>query len=279
MKNVLGQHWEKLEKEQKHPENIRNVQTIDVGNFYKIFEDKLALTKIIDDIYAGDFIIIKNAINRDYLNNLKSKLHDISLNSPSEYHEMLEGCPNFHRFIDQETSKKYSLQTHRHSFYFFRWNKDDLKLFDNFDSLWGNIKKLGGLKFDEYVKNTPKDIVVDRVQIVRYPEKTGFIEPHQHTPINQRLIISVYMSKQGKDYKSGGTYFYNDNQKIEVEDKINIGDCGIFYATLKHSVDPVELLKQKLSSEEEKTKGRWWIGLYSPESNHKKNRNTSNPKN
>jgi len=279
MTNQIRQYWEKIEKEKKKPVNIRNVQTIDIRDFYNLFDDEVASSKIIEDIFAGDFIIIKNAISKDYLNSLKNELHNISLNSPSEYHAMLEGCPNFHRFIDQETSKKYSLQTHRHSYYFFRWNQDNLKLFDNFNFLWGNIKKLGGLNFDDYIKNTPKDIVVDRVQIVRYPEKTGFIEPHQHTPINQRLIISIYMSKQGKDYKSGGTYFYNDNKKIEVEKNIDIGDCGIFYATLKHSVDPIELLKQKLSSEEEKTKGRWWIGLYSPESNHKKNRNTSNPKN
>ena len=279
MNEKINKLWKSLENKKKPPVNIRNIESIDIKDFNNIFQNEYKSMELVENIFLGDFLIIKNAIDKNFLNDLKIKLHDMSLNSPSEYHEMLEGCPNFHRFIDHETSKKYSLQTHRHSFYFFRWNKDELKLFESFNNLWGNIKRLGGLRFDEYVKNTPKDIVVDRIQVVRYPEKTGFIEPHQHTPINQRLIISIYMSEQGIDYKSGGTFFYNNEQKIEVENKINIGDCGIFYATLKHSVDPVKLLEKKLSSQEEKVKGRWWIGLYSPESNHKVNRNTSNPKN
>ena len=143
--------------------------------------------------------------------------------------------------------------------------------------LWGNIKILGGLKFNEYVENTPKNIIVDRIQVVRYPEKTGFIEPHQHDPINQRLIISVYMSKKGEDFHTGGTFFYKNKEKVEVEDRLNVGDCGIFYATLKHSVDSVTLNSKIHKTQNENIRGRWWIGLYSPESNHIENRHTSNP--
>ncbi len=275
----LKNYWQNLESKRNAPVNIRNIVKIQFDEFNKIFNNQEKLFQLVDDIYSGDFIIIKNAISKKFINNLKHQLYIFSTTSKSEYHQMLEGCPNFHRFIDFETSKKYSLKTHRHSFYFFRWNEDKLNLFKNFDFLWGQIKTLGGLKFDEYVNNTPKDIVIDRIQVVRYPDRTGFIEPHQHTPLNQRLIISIYMSKQGEDYKTGGTFFYNEKKKIEAENQIDVGDCGIFYATLKHSVDPVILLDKKLTSEEEKIKGRWWIGLYSPESNHNKTRNTSNPKN
>ena len=37
---------------------------------------------------------------------------------------------------------------------------------------------LMGLRPDEYEKNTPKDGVVDRIQIVQYPPRVGFLEPH-----------------------------------------------------------------------------------------------------
>lgn len=277
MSNEIKNFWKNLEKNHKSPLSLRAVQTFDVKKFYKLLEDENKVKKLIKDTYSGDFILIKNSIKKNFLQKLKYKLHDLATKTPSEYNPMTEGCPNFHRFIDEKSSKKYSVQSFRHAFYFFRWNQDKLNLFKKFNFLWGSIKKIGGLNFDEYVKNTPKDKIVDRVQVVRYPDKTGFIEPHQHSPKNQRLIISIYMSKKGKDYLSGGTFFYKKNKKIEVEKNIDIGDCGIFYATLKHSVKPVQLSKIKLSAKEEKIKGRWWIGLYSPESNHKKKRNTSRP--
>ena len=82
------------------------------------------------------------------------------------------------------------------------------------------------------------------------------------------------MSEIKKDYLSGGTYFFKNKKKIKVENKINRGDVGIFYSTLLHGVDPVKLNKyQKKSS----YPGRWWCGLYSPESNHFKKRHTSTP--
>ena len=38
-------------------------------------------------------------------------------------------------------------------------------------------------------KNTPKNGLVDRIQIHRYPHNSGEIEPHQHNPKNIRNNI------------------------------------------------------------------------------------------
>ena len=48
---------------------------------------------------------------------------------------------------------------------------------------------------------------------------------------------------------------------------------GIFYSTLFHGVDPVKIIKTKLSKKD--YIGRWWCGLYSPESNEVNKRTTS----
>ena len=48
------------------------------------------------------------------------------------------------------------------------------------------------------------------------------------------------MSKMGLDYKSGGTCFYKGKKIVNVENQIDVGDIGIFYATLKHAVNPVK---------------------------------------
>ena len=162
----------------------------------------------------------------------------------SSFHKMTERCPNFWRRQDEKLAKKYSVAAVRDSYYFFRWNKENFKVWKNFDNIWGCIKLLGGLKYNDFKKNTPKDKLIDRIQIVRYPEKTGKIEPHIHDPFHQRLIISLYMSKSGTNFSSGGTYFFKKNKKINAEKHIDIGDVGIFYATLKHGVDHVRINKK-----------------------------------
>ena len=73
-------------------------------------------------------------------------------------------------------------------------------------------------------------------------------------------------------------FLKNQKKKIEIEKKykINIGDSLIFYSTLVHSVEKVKILKKNLNKSNLNYTGRWWAGLYTPESDHVKNRITSN---
>lgn len=274
MENIKD-YWEQKEISNNHPLYLNNYISIDSSEFYSKLENNKEAYKLIDELYSGSFYLIKNAIDKNFLDNLKEKLISYSNSVPSSFHKMLEGCPNFHREIDEQKSLNYSVKAVRHSYYFFRWNDDTFNLFTNTDKIWSSIKLLGGLNPESFVKNTPQDGIVDRIQVVRYPANTGFIEPHQHDPINQRLIISIYMSKKNVDYLEGGTYFFdNEDNKVEVEDDIDPGDVGIFYGSLKHAVSPVKL---KNTISENNNGGRWWIGLYSPETDYIKNRHTSNP--
>ena len=76
-----------------------------------------------------------------------------------------------------------------------------------------------------------------------------------------------------KIIKQGNLFFDKNKNKINSEDSIDIGDVGIFYASMVHGVDKVSLSKNS----EDQLLGRWWVGLYSPESDHNKDRKTSNP--
>ena len=73
--------------------------------------------------------------------------------------------------------------------------------------------------------------------------------------------------------------FYNENGKVEVEKDydINIGDSVIFFSTMKHSVDEIIVEPSDNYYDNNLKQGRWWIGLYSPESDMVKNRKTSRP--
>lgn len=278
--NLLKIFWETIENKPK-PKNLRNVVSLNTKLFIKNIK-KNNLEYIMDlilKLYSGDVLILKKAVNKKYINELKKKLVTFSTKNPSNFYKMTEGCPNFWRRQDENIAKKYSFKAVRDSFYFFRWNNERFNIWKTFNDIWGCIKMLGGLNYNSYVNNTPKDQVIDRVQVVRYPENTGHTESHFHDPINQRIIISVYMSKKNKDYNNGGTYFFKNNKKKNIENNLDIGDIGLFYSTLHHGVDKVSINKKIKSNYKNKNLfGRWWCGLYSPESNHKnKKRNTSSP--
>ena len=274
--NNFNKEWEKLEQSKHAPISMRKVHEIDYSEFEnKVKSQKSNFVKeITSSFYSGDVMILKNAFSSEFLDVLKIKLMDYSKKSPSSFYKMKEGCPDFHRIQNESQLGKYSVDAVRHSFYFFNWNDDPLKIRNKFYEKWRIIKTMSGVESTKWEQNTPKDGIVDRIQIVKYFPGSGYIEPHVHDPINQRIIISVFMSERGKDYSKGGCcYFDGDDQKISVEEGIEAGDMGLFYASLRHCVDPVEVDKTLLKNSE--TDGRWWIGLYSPESDELESRHTS----
>lgn len=276
-KNIkLDLYWKNIESKKK-PIFLRKIRLIKKSYLYKIIKSGAnnSLMKIVSNLYKGDFYIIKKVIKKKDIDHLKVKLVKYSKINKSTFHKMHEGCPNFWRRQDESIARKYSFKAVRDSFYFFRWNKENFGIWRIFNNIWRHLKYLEGMDPYKYEKNTPKDLTIDRIMVVKYPENTGLAEPHIHSTINQKIGISVYFSKLGKNYSSGGTYFFRKkNKKFNVENKIDIGDIGIFYNSVIHGVDPVKIDKN-IKSIKKDLRGRWWCGLYSPDSDCKKNRKTS----
>ncbi len=274
MENKYRRIWEKFESSRPRPERIRSIVTMD----YQELKDKVYrqeesfVESIVESLYSGDFYILKKAFPRDFMVSLRKDVHEFCKNRPSEFYKMLEGSPDFHRIIDLEQGRKYSFRVCKHSCYFYRWNDDPLDLFATIYERWQSIKLLMGLRFNEYESNTPKNGVVDRVQVVRYPPRIGYLEPHSDPYLHQRLFFSGYMSKRGKDYQDGGFYLVAPGDKVvEIEDQIEIGDAGIGYATVCHGVAPVDRDKEP---NWELDDGRWFLSMYSNASDEVPNRHT-----
>jgi len=277
--NEIEKKWEELEKSKNKPFYFDGLKTMSSKEFLELnSNDQPKINQIIEDLYKGCCYIVKNALSKEFINQLKISLTDLSNSNNSEFYKMLDGCPNYFREINEDLAKNYSVKAVRTSYYFFRWNKDNFKLYENFDPIWRKVKMIGGLNENAFENNVPSNGIVDRIQVVKYPPLTGYIEPHQHDTSTQKIIISIYMSKKGEDYKDGGTYFYKkglDNDKeVEVESQIDIGDVGLFYGSLKHSVKSVSMHN---NSKNDLTSGRWWCGLYSPETDYNNKRKTSRP--
>jgi len=268
--------WNKVENVIPYPSRVRNIITYDYNNLAQNveIEDSKYTDKIVASLMRGDFFILKNAYSKKFMTELKVNTFNYFKNKPSEFYKMLEGTPDFHRRIDLDTGKKYSFRSCKHSFYFYPWNDDPLNLFSPIYDRWRVIKKLMGLDATSYEKNTPKDGVIDRIQVVKYPSKIGFLEPHTDPYKYQKLIISSYMSKKNIDFDGIGFYLLDQNDNVmSIEDSIDVGDMGIGMATLYHGVAPVNLTKD--ADWDDVNDGRWFLSLYSNVSDEISKRHTS----
>lgn len=224
-------------------------------------QDPELVRTIVASLYSGDVYILKQSFPKKFLQSVAVELHRYGEKTPSSFHKMLDGCPDFHRAITPELSKNYSLRHIKHSYYFFPWNSDPFDLFETVNARWRIFKLLGGFPSDAYEKNVPSTGVVDRLQIAQYVSGVGELELHSDLYLNQKMAISGIMSKKGKDYNTGGAYILNKNkEKIDVEDYMEIGDIYIVYPTVFHGVETIDKGK---NVDWHSFNGRWFMGFYS----------------
>mgnify|MGYP001320656509 CR=1 FL=1 len=279
--NAYKKIWNENIKKYKMPSFYNGCTVINFSEFQKAIDedDMLFSKKIIEDLISGNVILVKSAFSKDFVDNLKKNVKNFWKTNPDSFHKMTEGCPDFHRMITPEKAKNYSVGAVKHATYFFPWNSDPCKINEKIFNRWGYIKKLCGLKFDEFCNNTPKDNKVDRIQIAVYPPGFGELETHTDPVNTTPIAISGYLSSLNSgDFFSGGFYCVTQNgKKINLEDQIDIGDIGLFCATVKHGVTAInmEKLNGKNENNSDEGRGRWFMGLYTNDSDEKKNRTTS----
>lgn len=273
--NPYLKFWEEFEGSKDRPLYAQKLIETDYAEFAAKVreEDPRFVREIVESLYSGDIYLLKNGFSQEFMQRLLDETDALWQKTPSSFHKMLEGCPNFHRIQDEETAKKYVFQSVRHSYYWFHWNPDPFSFasIPQIMERWRILKYVGGYGYDEYEKNTPKDGVVDRFQVARYLPG-GLSETHSDPYQNQRTFISAYMSKRGVDYEKGGFYVVGPgNTKVDVEDKIEVGDIGIGYATVMHGVAEID---PNQNQDWAQKNGRWWLGLYSNSTDYVQNRAT-----
>lgn len=279
--NIIKNKWSQIRDNKTVINKFKGIFEIEVKEFMAIFKEKNSkvVSSLIDKLTEGQIILIKNTFSKQFVNSLKDKNIEYWKNTKPSFHKMLQGCPNFHRIVKPETAKKYSVQAVRHISYFFPWNKDELNIREDIYKIWRPCKKLAGLNYKEYESNTPNDGKVDRIQIACYPPKCGGIERHYDSSKNSPLVVCGYLSsKKNKDFYDGGFYcINNDEKKVDIEKSIDIGDVSIFHSSIEHGVDNVETNKEFDLEKYDWNSGygRWWLGLFTADSDHLIERDTS----
>jgi len=273
--------WEEELKNKKFPDRYTGLLKIDyeelknLKNSFNKEKGKLLIKELID----GKVLLVKNAFSKELVLEIKNKTIQFWKNNPNTFQKMVEGCPDFHRIITPDVAKNYAVGAVRHTTYFFNWNSDPCGFNEKIYERWRYSKYLAGLDFYQYEKNTPKNGAVDRIQIVCYPPKYGGVEVHKDTNSNSSLAISCNLSsKKNKDFSKGGFYCIDNNgKKIDLEDEIDSGDISLYCPTIDHGVECIDNNERTSKDNYDWNSGigRWWMGLFTNDSNMKLNRKTS----
>jgi len=260
--------WESKIDENNLPLYMRGVIEYEFKDFKnKVFNptDEF-VNSITNSLIKGDIFIIRNAINAESIEEMKKRVFNWSQSTDDSFHKILEGAPNFKRKVDDEISKEYQHNSIWNAHHFFRWNKDELDLFKEVDDCWSVLKVLSGYKKDSYMKNTPKDIIVDRLQFQHYPKGGGYLQLHSDPYEIMKTLACVKLSQKGVEYKDGGIYFINEKEeKINVEDHINIGDLYFSFPWVLHGIDQID--KEESDIKWNSIEGRWLMLLTMVSSN------------
>jgi hypothetical protein len=275
----INNFWNSLEKKYPKPTYIKKINILEFSVLKKALDEENIsfIEKIIENLYLNqEAYILKRAVSNKLRDVCIALANSYNKEQKSNFFKMLDGCPNFHRIIDPEIAIKYSIYAIKHSFYFYNWNiksNNEKFLKKEVYSNWSYIKYLSGLKKNEYENNIPSNLIVDRLQVVNYPSGGGELRDHTDPIKNIRVVNGIILSKIGKDFDEGGFYFRDkNNEKKNIEMDLDVGDSVSFYGSIVHGVDKIDPASNLNWSLE---KGRWFLGMYSNESDHVQNRVTA----
>ena len=279
LKKNINKYWDYLEQKYQSPKYVGQVKYMEFKDLKKAIDSKNEnyLKKIIKNMYVKrEAYILRNSAKKKLKETILDLANHYKKTKKISFHKMLDRAPNFHRVIDKDITRKYSLFAIKHSFYFYNWNiksKLEKKLKEGVYRHWRYVKSLAGNGKNQFEKNIPSNKQIDRLQIVRYPAGGGELRDHVDPRKNQRVVSGIIMSKIGEDFLKGGFYFKSTKtKKINIEKRLELGDAVIFYGSIAHGVEKVDP-QEKLSWKS--NKGRWFIGMFVNDSDHVYKRQTA----
>jgi hypothetical protein len=273
--------WKEVVSSGEMPSRCTGVTSVQYDEFAREINEGNVdyFASLAEKLKLGQVLILKEALSKNITEKIKSETVTFWNSQPSEFFKMLEDCPNFHRVIDEETSKNYSVKAVRHSAYVFPWNDDYLGVRKKINDCWRVIKKFSGLSPLMFEENTPKTGVVDRIQVCLYPPGVGVLETHTDPFHNSLFFINVHLTTRGEKggFTEGGLYAIGANEEtLDIEPFVQEGDITIGLPTVQHGVLQVDP-SYSGPIDWYGSRGRWFLGLYSNDSDEVSKRKTASP--
>jgi hypothetical protein len=231
-------------------------EIITVENIDQVLSDASSIINLKSSILNSDIVIVKKAISKQLINEIKAYLIQVGRSSFPNYERIEYGAKDFHR-INNNDSRAY-VKGAFHQFVFYPWNQNYFDLYNAFSKPYKLKNILSGIEEDAFMAPKSVDNFTARIAFQFYPQGIGYLNNHAD-PVDQHQIAVpiLVMSEKGNDFKEGGAYVKYEGEKVFIEDHAEIGDVVFFKASLEHGVD-------KIDSQSEASwldfKGRW-MGL------------------
>ena len=253
--------WKSLIEQESIPNYFSKMINIDFAEFKAKIEaqDSEFQFNLIHKMFEGAIIQLTNALDDNLIDTIIESSLTLSRENVSKKTLCIEGCHNYFYLQTEDLSKNGGYKTLDRSYYFFPWNLDKNNLFDKINNYWRYIKVLGGLNYNEYENNTPKNKIINRMHVIQYMKGGGTISPHKDPIVYQKIQVGSVLNELGKDFNSAGfSVFNNKKEKVFIEPKLKKGSLVCFMPSLYHTVDPVDL-NDKIDLS--KPDGRWYLSL------------------
>jgi len=250
--------WENYLKDNYFPTFLRNVREISFDEFqYIVLNDKLKCESMIMDFLHGDVFIVKGVIRSETARQIKNSVYAYGKDT-LEANLKADSCiPNYHSQSAGGTIKDGYKEFAR-SYFFWRWNKDELKIFEKIDKFWNIIKIFNGLGVDGLKNNVPADKIIDRIQVLHYPVNAGSISPHCDVARWQKTNVAISLTEVGNDYEAGGLYCLDKNEeRVGIEHMISTGDSIVWLPSIFHGVE--QPTTQATGINWSNSEGRWQL--------------------
>ena len=100
--------WQKIESDEARPSYLRNLVDMEYAEFEAKVnaQEPRFVNELVESLYAGDIYILRQGFSKEFMTALIDKVYEIWSRSSSSFHQMIEGCPDFHRMVDEEVAKK-----------------------------------------------------------------------------------------------------------------------------------------------------------------------------
>ena len=249
---------------------FKNLKKLSHAEFKTKCSNGLDRDNIRQDIINGDVYIIKNVIDRGIVSRILKIATDEERPVASST-KILEGIENIYYTSSCVKTKVGEYTAIDRSWYFFPWNADQHEIFKEIQPIFDNVILLNNMDPEIVVKNTPKDGVVQRFHMINYSLKSGEISLHIDPIGTSQVNSGIYLTEFGIDYTQGGFYVLNsDEDKVNLDTEVGLGDLILFYPGLPHGVLPVQSISDQLLS-----KGRFFFNMNLIQSHEMPDRVTS----
>jgi|GEM_PF-1693601 len=220
------------------PKKAKKIHVIEYSN--SLLTNHALLQEMKENIANCEGYIVKKVLSPELIKQIKQYLESVASGSLPAWFPLVNNCPDFYRINDMD--QRSYVKAKMLQFNFHPWNQNMFNMFEETKHIYQLKNILSGNDADAFFDSLPSDGHITRLAFQFYPKGGGCIKMHSD-PVgkHQVTVPVVMMSKRGKDYHQGGGSVLNENDElINTDDLMDIGDMILFNAEVIHGVKPID---------------------------------------